>query len=235
MRALSTALAAFAVASFPSRSDACSCIDPGSVAAGFDASGSVLEGKVLSLQHQPAAHRISARLEVLQRWKGASGKTVEVVTTDQGSMCGFEFRRGERYLIFAQATTSPLSVSICSLSKPSNGAAEDIAELNRLAKAGSGSGTVPASPEGGAADAGEPAAPPEPPSSGPTSSKGAAPAATQPPPVPPVSPKPAERRAPGGSCMGCSFPRGGASSELLLGLAAALLVTRAARRRRSGS
>jgi hypothetical protein len=231
MRVLSTALAAFAVASFPSRSDACSCIDPGSVAAGFDASGSVLEGKVLSLQHQPAEHRISARLEVLQRWKGASGKTVEVVTTDQGSMCGFEFRRGERYLIFAQATTSPLSVSICSLSKPSNAAAEDIAELNRLAKAGAGTATVPASPESGA---GEPAVPPERPSSGAASSNGPAPAATQQPPAPPLSPKPVERRAPGGSCMGCSFPRGGASSELILGLAAALLVTRAARKRRSG-
>jgi hypothetical protein len=228
------AAAAFALASSPARSEACSCIDPGSVSAGLDASGSVLEGKVLSLRHQPASHRITARLEVLQRWKGATGKTVDVVTADQGSMCGFEFQRGGRYVIFAREPASPLSVSICSLSKASDAAAADIAELNRLAR------TTPAPPgsasptaEGG--DGETPAPAPTPVEALPDAA-GANPApasAPSPPASPPAVPKPAERRAPGGSCTGCSFPRRAPGAALLVGLAAAAFVTRAARRRRS--
>lgn len=221
------AVAALALASFPARSDACSCIDPGSVSAGFDASGSVLEGKVLSVQHQPAAHRITTRLEVLQRWKGAPGKTVDVVTADQGSMCGFEFQRGTRYVIFAREATSPLSVSICSLSKASAAAAADIAELNRLAGATpTTSGSVSPAADAGSGETREPDAPPVEPS------PGAAATTAPPPPSPPAAPKPAERRAPGGSCTGCTVPRGATGSGILLGLTACVLVARAARRRR---
>jgi hypothetical protein len=230
IRFFSVAAAAFALASFPARSEACSCIDPGSVSAGLDASGSVLEGKVLSLRHEPASHRVTARLEVLQRWKGAPGKTVDIVTADQGSMCGFEFRRGARYVIFAQEAASPLSVSICSLSKASDTAAADIAELDRLARGTPAtSGSVSAPADAGAAETREPDGPPVEPSPG-SSRTATTPASA--PASPPAVPKPAERRAPGGSCTGCSFPRPASGAGLLLSLTAAALVTRAARRRR---
>ena len=231
IRFLFAAVAAFGLASFPGRSDACSCIDPGSVSAGFDASGSVLEGKVLSLRHEPASHRVTARLEVVQRWKGAPGKTVEVVTADQGSMCGFELRRGARYVIFARETASPLSVSLCSLSKASDAAAADIAELNRLAQATpSNSGSVSPAADAGTGDARKPEASPVEPL--PAATAAPPPPSPASPPSPPAVPKPAERRAPGGSCTGCAFPRGATGSGILLALTAGLLGTRAARRLR---
>jgi len=223
-RFLMAAAVTLAVLAVPARARACSCVEPGDVASSLDAAGSVFEGKVLSLRHRPAAHRITVRIEVLQHWKGESGKTIDVVTVDQGSMCGFEFQRGTRYLIFAQEKVSPLSVSICSRTKASSAAAEDIAELNRLAKAGPGAvanvdGAAP-TPVKDAASAPPSQAPESAPL--PTSAGAPAPATT---PAKPAQPAPT--RGSGGSCAGCSVPRGEAGSALPLALIALLLALRA--------
>ena len=118
------------------RANACTCLPPGPVAHELANNGSVFEGRVIRLLHEPKQYRITATLEVLRRWKGSSEKRVDVVTLDQGSLCGFEFKYGKRYLLFTHEAEGTLSVSLCSRSKPSSDAADDIALLNQLSKSG---------------------------------------------------------------------------------------------------
>jgi hypothetical protein len=114
------------------RALACSCVESAGVSVDFAQSGSVFEGKVTRLQHEPKQHRLTARVEVLRRWKGAPRSPVDVVTIDEGSLCGFGFERGKSYLLFTPETDGTLSVSLCSRSKASESAAADFTELDRL-------------------------------------------------------------------------------------------------------
>jgi hypothetical protein len=198
------------------RAQACSCVESAGVSEDLAASGSVFEGKVTRLHHEPKQHRLTATLRVLRRWKGKDRTTVDVVTIDQGSLCGFGFERGKSYLLFTSEAEGTLSVSLCSRSKPSESAAADFAELDRLAEGGPSAGP-------GAGTPAEPAAP-------------EAPAATA---TPPVSPAPAPAPAPEptsaatepgrGGCAGCAVSAnatGGQIATLALLLAAGFRLSR---------
>ena len=173
---------------------ACSCVESGGVSEAADGFGQRFEGKVTRLRHEPKRHRITARVEVLRRWKGGPEKSVDVVTIDEGSLCGFGFERGKAYLLFTPEAQGPLSVSLCSRSKPSEAAAADFAELDRLAAPGNNT-PAPAPSAAPEASAAVPAAaPPTPP---------AAPA-----PSPTAAPEPNTAATPSGrtGCAGCSAP-----------------------------
>jgi hypothetical protein len=188
---------------------ACSCVESAGVSEDLAASGSVFEGEVTRLRHEPKQHRLTATLRVLRRWKGKDRTTVDVVTIDQGSLCGFGFERGKSYLLFTSEAEGTLSVSLCSRSKPSESAAADFAELDRLAEGGQ------SAPEPGPGTPTEPPAP-------------EAPAATAAPPVSPAPAPPPERTSaatePGrGGCAGCAVSAnatGGQVATLALLLAA---------------
>jgi len=111
----------------------------------LESAGSVFEGKVRELNHDPARHRITARVSVLRRWKGADAKSVDVVTIDEGSLCGFDFERGKTYLLFTPEAEGTLSVGLCSRSKASEWAGADFAELDRMKAANAGAPSPSAS------------------------------------------------------------------------------------------
>jgi hypothetical protein len=201
------------------RAHACSCVESAGVSEDLTAAGSVFEGKVVSLRHEPKHHQLTARVQVLRRWKGPAQPNVDVVTVDQGSLCGFGFERGKSYLLYTPEAEGTLSVSLCSRSKPSEAAAADFAELDRLAASGQ-----PASAPPALSTSPEPAPPataaaPSPPGSA----------------VPAPAPQPASAVAePGsGGCAGCHTAR--PTNPLGLSAALALMFAACVRRyRRQG-
>jgi hypothetical protein len=102
--------------------------------------------------------RIAARFSVEQSFRGAQGKTVEVVvysplpkttampdgrvltTSVRSGDCGYRFQQGERYLVYAYRGQSQneLTSSVCSRTRPLAEAAEDLDFLNRLSTLAAG-------------------------------------------------------------------------------------------------
>jgi MYXO-CTERM domain-containing protein len=188
------ALAGLALVWELGEAEACSCVPSPGVREELAASGSVFEGRVLSLKHEPKVHRITAKLEVLRRFKGKDAKRVDVVTVDEGSLCGFHFEKGKSYLLFTHESEGTLSVSLCSRSKASAEAAEDFA-------------TLAAAAQGGGATTPDAAASAPPPASAPPVEPTPAPPVVEPPPPPAApaqDPNPAPQSAPAGTNGGCA-------------------------------
>ena len=77
-------------------------------------------------------------LEMQTSWKGPRTSTVHVLTGRGGGDCGYSFKIGEQYLVYA--ATRPdglLSTSICSRTSPLGVRREDLQQLDQLAKASS--------------------------------------------------------------------------------------------------
>jgi len=78
-------------------------------------------------------------LTIRQAWKGVDAGALDVVTAEQGGMCGYDFRPGKRYLVFAQRSLDGRwAVSSCSQTHEFDGTGEDAAFLNSLANAPKG-------------------------------------------------------------------------------------------------
>jgi hypothetical protein len=69
---------------------------------------------------------------VEEGYRAVSEKTVQVYTAATEAACGFSFRAGERYLIFAAKANGQLVVSLCSGTRPAKYAAEDVEYLRAL-------------------------------------------------------------------------------------------------------
>jgi hypothetical protein len=86
------------------------------------------------------------KLDVRQSWKGAAIGPLEVSTASTGAACGYSFKKGGRYLVFARrATGARLQVSLCSGTKEWDGtgpAAEFLASLASEARGGRVFGTT---------------------------------------------------------------------------------------------
>lgn len=71
---------------------------------------------------------------VQKAYKGVSAQELEVTTGRGSSDCGYPFRRGEQYLVYAMpdAQTKTLATSICTLTKPWAEAEPDLAYLRTI-------------------------------------------------------------------------------------------------------
>ncbi|MEK3713086.1 hypothetical protein [Paenibacillus sp. FSL R7-0333] len=140
---------------------ACSCAVPASPLEAMEQSAAVFEGTVVSIKEkfkimQSSADPVQATFQVGARWKGEVGEKVTVTTALSGASCGFEFTKGERYIVYAggeeaagEGGTAKLTVSLCSRTALFSGAEEDLNEL------GAGmSGGSPTEPPGIADDPG---------------------------------------------------------------------------------
>lgn len=70
--------------------------------------------------------------EIEEPFLGVSGKRVTVSTPASGSACGYNFVRGERYVVYAGSGLGGLSVSLCSHTRPAKYAEEDIRYFRSL-------------------------------------------------------------------------------------------------------
>jgi hypothetical protein len=75
-----------------------------------------------------------------QAFRGIAGKEVQVLTGLGSGDCGYGFRIGEKYLVYAFRTTdNKLSTSICTRTRPFSEAQEDIDYIRGISTAPRGS------------------------------------------------------------------------------------------------
>jgi len=130
----------------------CSCMPVGPACQAYWNTDAVFDATVLDTQPLPRdeTHPFLSdtlvTLNVRQSWKGASAGPLEVATSRESSACGYEFKKGARYVVFARKRPDGrLQVSHCSATQPYDGTgpvAEFLASLSGPPAGGRVFGTV---------------------------------------------------------------------------------------------
>ncbi|REK76648.1 hypothetical protein [Paenibacillus paeoniae] len=138
-------LGSFAIA--PEGASACSCAFPGSVNEAKLNNDVVFDGTVtgkkepVRLFSRSSATPITWTFEVHEIWKGKVSPAISVVSVQASESCGYEFKEGSRYIVYARNSGNSLEVSLCSRTALHSAAGQDLAEL--------GVGSVPPQPQAG--------------------------------------------------------------------------------------
>lgn len=144
----------------PECAHACSCaMPPGDqkerAERALSSSEAVFAGKVVEIDRPSGPIMSSGDFEtdtfrVSESWKGPERATLEVKTPVAGMSCGYPFKEGQEYLVYASGGRD-LEVSLCSETKPLSKAGADLAVLGNGEKQKDGgealndtSGVVPA-------------------------------------------------------------------------------------------
>jgi Tissue inhibitor of metalloproteinase len=132
-----------ALATTPSRAQACRCA-PQTAQEAYDSAVAVFEGFVQEVgapasDPPGSAQRRKVRMEVVSAWKGAEGEEVTVLTAGDSAGCGYSFKAGQGYLVYASASGGGLEVNLCSRTRPMAEASEDLERL--------GMGSTPVDPK----------------------------------------------------------------------------------------
>jgi hypothetical protein len=83
---------------------ACSCADAGAPCRAFAGTPVVFTGTVIQIGDHRIAKQPDYRLVVFaveHSYRGSTGKYTEVLTGFGGSDCGYAFRQGEQYVVYA--------------------------------------------------------------------------------------------------------------------------------------
>jgi len=123
--------------------DACSCLPPSSPKVSLEEANAVFAGKVIDIDTPNGisiggADPVRVIFEVSEIWKGSDFKTVTITTARDSTSCGYPFRKGEEYIVYAYSEGGELSTNLCSRTNLLANAKEDLEEL--------GSGNLPANP-----------------------------------------------------------------------------------------
>lgn len=132
---------------FPGSSDACMCTTAGPPCQAFWRVDAVFTGLVTEVEIVPLPGSsdnnpmVRGRLLVQESFRGAGGSIVEVFTPRYQTACGFPFRKGEQYLVYAnrRPDTDMLTTSNCTRTRSLAKATEDLLYLRGLASVPSGS------------------------------------------------------------------------------------------------
>ena len=96
------------IGSFPSTTSACSCAELPGVEEEFEHSKAVFSGKVVDIREKRSLNGYTSKsvlFEVTNTWKGVEQSQI-IITTGQGrGDCGFDFKEGEEYLVYANEST----------------------------------------------------------------------------------------------------------------------------------
>jgi hypothetical protein len=113
----------------PDCASACSCAMVGSqkemAKQALSDSTAVFSGEVLDVEKGPPLRMLGfntpsskVTLRVSEVWKGSGQETLEVSTPSQESVCGYSFKEGQEYLVYAYGKEEPFKVDLCSATKP---------------------------------------------------------------------------------------------------------------------
>lgn len=109
---------------------ACSCMEPGPPCQNAFQSDAVFAGTVVGITRvrDPGTGYISLSVEFaeVESFRELQGPTVSVLTATDGAACGYGFKTGERYIVYAARRGRTLSTSICSRTGPIAEAAADL-------------------------------------------------------------------------------------------------------------
>jgi hypothetical protein len=146
-----------AVFLIPDCASACSCSISGSqkekVESAVSDSEAVFSGEVVHFEKGADSmfgptETVSFR--VSEVWKGPQRETLEVSTPTQGIACGYAFKEGQEYLVYAYTGKQGLETDLCSLNKPLSKAEAELALLgNSSEQPKDGGGEVLADTSGG--------------------------------------------------------------------------------------
>lgn len=123
---------------------ACACVPLGSPCAAIEKSDAVIfSGVALEVSSPrdsadlPASERlVRVRFSVNEPFRGASARTIVVSTPEDSGMCGYEFKAGESYLVFASRTAQGVFTSVCSRTTHLSLAEDDLELLHEAAQGG---------------------------------------------------------------------------------------------------
>ena len=106
------------LASFTQTSEAraCSCMKL-TPSEGLSSSYAVFTGEVTKIEPNTTTKfgGVEITLQVKKVWKGKIGEQVEVRTASSSAACGYNFVKGETYLVYADRDEAdPMRVSLCS-------------------------------------------------------------------------------------------------------------------------
>jgi hypothetical protein len=133
----------------PFRMFACDCGDPGPPCRAFANTPTVFAGRVVKIAtislKAPSGDIYKDRLilfEVKLSYRGSAGKAAEVVTGSGGTDCGYDFREGEDYLVYAypHPESGKLYTGICQRTRPISEAGDDLDYLSKKDEASHGAG-----------------------------------------------------------------------------------------------
>jgi hypothetical protein len=117
---------------------ACDCPDVGPASKAFSNTPTVFRGRVTRISsielNTSSGEKYSDRLvcfEVQESFRGGAGKSAEVVTGSGGGDCGYSFREGVDYLVYAfpHPRSGKLYTGICQRTRPISEAVEDLEYL----------------------------------------------------------------------------------------------------------
>lgn len=92
---------------------ACSCVMPGTPEEETEKSDVVFNGTVTEVESSGYGYDVT--FQVNEALKGVEDTAVTIHTGQGGGDCGFEFKEGEEYLVYAYKGEAQFEVSICSL------------------------------------------------------------------------------------------------------------------------
>lgn len=130
---------------FSSTANACSCAGPPSPCESYGSAAVVFVGTATGLRAEPRSNQKQVdwtprvfKFSVEQSYLGVAGTEIEVSTGSGGGDCGYEFKIGERYLVYAYQSDNRLATGICTRTKLFAQASDDIAFLGNLSSSAPG-------------------------------------------------------------------------------------------------
>ena len=113
---------------------ACTCVPPKGPAEEFELAAAVFSGKVVEVRKHRRGGDMFAGVEAVMRvqrvWKGVRAETVSVFTASHSAACGYGFKEGRTYLVYAyKDAQGRLSTGICGRTRRLKNAGEDLKEL----------------------------------------------------------------------------------------------------------
>lgn len=106
---------------------ACSCSEPRSPSEAFQESTAVFTGKVINVRSDDYSRTV--QFDVDRAWKGVSQRTSTLATAGSDASCGYDFKEGTSYVVYAHGSKESLEASLCSRTTPVADAYEDLAYL----------------------------------------------------------------------------------------------------------
>ncbi len=131
----------------PGAARACECAMPNAPCKVFANSPAVFAGRVAKIVTSPNGNR-TVSFEVSQAFRGVTGDAVELTTGSGVGDCGYDFKEGANYLVYAYDGAPPLGevgklyTSICSRTRPLAEAKDDLDYLSKKDDPARASGIV---------------------------------------------------------------------------------------------
>lgn len=132
---------------WPAVVDACSCAWPGRPCAAYADTHLIFSGRVTDISTVKLEGDYEQRLvrfELIELFKGTVKGALEVVTGRGGGDCGYSFRRGGEYLVYAHRweKLNRLYTGICSRTRALTEAREDLDYFHRMKEPNLGAGIL---------------------------------------------------------------------------------------------